>query len=41
MEVRELEGLDDLLDPLVEPTDVGVGDVGDFLEQEVFQFALG
>jgi hypothetical protein len=38
---RELNGVGDLLDLAVEAPDVGVGDVRNFLEQEVFHLRAG
>ena len=38
---RQLDGVGDLLDLVVEPADVGVGDVGHLLEQQVLDLGPG
>ena len=41
MQERQLDGIGDLLDLVVEPADVAVGDVGHLLEQEILDLGTG
>jgi hypothetical protein len=41
MQVRQLDGVADLLDLRAEAADLGVGDVRDFLEDELLNLSLG